>query len=158
MQDILTDPDQQPKLASIFRRWAACFIDLFLVLIVSAIIAVIFGERQLYPDGSYRSYTFHKINGNLVLLLCWLVFLPGIEIFNNGQTIGKILLRLRTLHEDGSRLNWKRCLVKHLFDFVDHFPGCGITGMIVSGITRKKQRVGDLVAKTVVIDSIPKSG
>jgi uncharacterized RDD family membrane protein YckC len=153
MQDILTDLDHKPVLASIFRRWLACFIDLLFVILVAGIITVVFGERIINADGTRDGWHMgSRLSGNLTLVLPWLFFLPGIEAFNNGQTIGKMLFRLRTVKEDGSRLSLGRCMLKHLFDVIDHFPTGGIIGMIISGATKKKQRVGDLVAKTIVVE------
>lgn len=153
MQDILTDLDYKPALASIFKRWLACFIDFTLAILVGGIITVIFGERIINADGSRDGWHMgSRLSGNLALVLPWLIFLPGLEAFNNGQTIGKMLFRLRTVRQDGSKLNLGISLLKHLFDVIDHLPAGGIIGMIVSGSTRKKQRVGDLVAKTIVVD------
>jgi uncharacterized RDD family membrane protein YckC len=153
MQDILTDLDHKPVLASIFRRWLACFIDLLFVILVFAIITIIFGERIINADGTRDGWRINKTGGDLSLVLGWLIFLPGIEIFNSGQTIGKMLFRLRTVRHDGSKLNLGISLLKHLFDVIDYLPVGGINGMIVSGATKKKQRVGDLVAKTIVVEA-----
>jgi len=43
------------------------------------------------------------------------------------------------------------CIVRHLFDLVDVFPFFGIVGLIVAGSNNLKQRVGDLVARTIVV-------
>jgi uncharacterized RDD family membrane protein YckC len=41
--------------------------------------------------------------------------------------------------------------VRHFFDFIDNFPFLGIVGLIVASNNNLKQRVGDLLGKTVVI-------
>jgi uncharacterized RDD family membrane protein YckC len=153
MQVILEDLDYKPVLAYIPKRWLASFIDFLLVILVCAIVTVIFGKRVINEDGSPGGWSFGGIGGNISLFLSWLLFLPGIEAFNNGQTIGKVLMRIRTIKEDGSPLGFGRSLLKHVFDIIDHLPGMGILGLTVAAINKKRKRIGDLVARTIVVDS-----
>lgn len=151
MQDILTDLDYAPPLASKTKRWVACFIDYIIYALAAGLIVYIFGKNVIDDDGeSVRQLS--GLPGFLVAVLPWLLFFPGIEFFNDGQTLGKAMFRLRTVKKDGSKLSFGTSFVKHLFDPIDYFPFLGITGLIVAANNKNKQRVGDLVAKTIVVD------
>jgi len=151
MQDILTDIDYAPALASKTKRWLACIVDYSIYGAVGGFIVYIFGHQVIDEDGeSVTQLT--GLPAFLAGVLPWLLFFPGIESFNNGQTLGKALFRLRTVKEDNSRLSFGNSFVKHLFDPIDYFPFFGITGLIVASNNKNKQRVGDLVAKTIVVE------
>lgn len=67
------------------------------------------------------------------------------------QTLGKANFKIKTVKVNGEKATLGNCIVRHLFDFIDSFPFFGITGLIVAGNNALKQRVGDLVAKTIVV-------
>lgn len=68
-----------------------------------------------------------------------------------GQTIGKRLLRLRVVDEQGLKLRFSQVLLRNLFRFFDLLPGYYMVGGLFCLFTPKAQRVGDLMARTVVI-------
>lgn len=151
MQDILTDVDYSPVLASKTKRWLACFVDYSIYSTAAGFLIYIFGNSVINSDGE-RSWELTGMPAFFTCVLPWFLFFPGIESFNKGQTLAKALFRIRTVKEDNSRLSFGNSFVKHLFDVVDYFPFFGITGLIVAANNKKKQRVGDLVAKTIVIN------
>lgn len=63
------------------------------------------------------------------------------------------MFKIKTVHDDFSNLNFRSALIKHLCDILDYFPFFGIVGLLVTTNNKYKQRIGDLVAKTVVIDA-----
>jgi uncharacterized RDD family membrane protein YckC len=152
MQDILTGFDYSPPPASRKRRWTACLIDYFICFTVMGLGAVVFGEKTIDADGS-ASWTAHGGVAWLIMLPTWLFFFPIIESFNGGQTIGKALFKIKTVRNDFSKLSFSASLFKHMFDIIDFLPLFGILGLLVTTNNKYKQRIGDLVAKTVVIDA-----
>ncbi|MDR2231644.1 MAG: RDD family protein [Tannerella sp.] len=72
------------------------------------------------------------------------------ELFNKGQTPGKQLLGIRVVMKDGSRPKLSAYLLRWLFLMVDIylFQWIGIVSIVV---TKNNQRLGDLVAGTLVI-------
>lgn len=151
MQDILTDIDYAPPLASKTKRWLACIVDYMIYSAAVGLLIYIFGKNVIDDDGE-QVRQLHGVPAFFAVVLPWLLYFPGVESFNNGQTLGKILFRLRTVKEDNSKLSFGNSFVKHLFDLIDYFPFFGIVGLIVASNNKKKQRIGDLVAKTMVID------
>lgn len=152
MEDLLSDLNQAPALASKTKRWLACMIDYVIYIVTTFIIIYVFGNRSIDEDGS-TSRHLNGFPGFIAIVLPWLLFFPAIESFNGGQTIGKALFGIKTVKEDGSKINFGTSFAKHLLDMVDYFPFFGICGMIVASNNDKKQRVGDLVAKTIVVNS-----
>ena len=151
MQDILTDIDYAPRLASKTKRWLACLVDYLILCTVAGILSYVFGKHYTGEDG-VSGWELTGVPAFFAMILPWLLFFPGIESFNNGQTLGKAMFRLKTVKEDNSRLSFGNSFVKHLFDLIDYFPFFGITGLIVASNNKNKQRVGDLVAKTIVVE------
>ena len=73
------------------------------------------------------------------------------EAFWNGQTPGKRLLRLRVVHVGGYPIGFYDSLLRNLLRAADVLPGVYAVGLITMMATRRLQRLGDLVASTIVI-------
>ena len=72
-----------------------------------------------------------------------------------GQTLGKRLFRLRVVDEQGLKLHFSQVVIRNLLRSVDFLPSFYMVGGIASLVSRKAQRLGDLVANTVVIRHAP---
>ncbi|MCC7293281.1 MAG: RDD family protein [Phycisphaerales bacterium] len=65
-----------------------------------------------------------------------------------GGTVGKRMAGLRVVHVDGLRCRARAALLRNLLRFVDaYFP----PGLLLVLMTVNRQRIGDIVARTVVI-------
>lgn len=73
------------------------------------------------------------------------------EVLGSGRTLGKRLLNLRVLRADGVPVDWGTSLLRNLLRFVDGLPFGYTVGLASVLLTRDFQRVGDLVAGTVVV-------
>lgn len=74
-----------------------------------------------------------------------------LEFFWRGQTLGKRLLRLRVLDSQGLRLGLSQVVVRNLLRAVDAIPLAYVVGGIAMMVSRRRQRLGDLAAQTVVV-------
>ncbi len=73
------------------------------------------------------------------------------ETFVNGRTLGKRVMGLRAISADGSALTRRRAVVRNALRPVDFLPlGYGVGGLLAC-IGPCSQRLGDLVAKTIVV-------
>ena len=72
------------------------------------------------------------------------------EILNQGQTIGKMVLKMRVMKQDGTTPTIGAYLLRWLLYLIDG-PITSFAGLVVMIITRNNQRLGDLAAGTVVI-------
>jgi uncharacterized RDD family membrane protein YckC len=68
-----------------------------------------------------------------------------------GQTIGKRLFRLRVIDSHGLRLRLSQIVLRNLMRVFDSLPLLYLVGAIACLFSRKLQRLGDLVANTVVV-------
>ena len=73
------------------------------------------------------------------------------EWFWNGQTPGKRLLHLRVIKADGSPVSGIDVLLRNLSRPIDTLGPMGLIGLLMIFINRKAQRLGDLMARTIVI-------
>jgi uncharacterized RDD family membrane protein YckC len=82
--------------------------------------------------------------------LLWLVYFTYFE-GTSGQTIGKSLTHLKVVKEDGSKCDFGSAFVRNILRIVDHLPFLYILGIILIAATDKRQRLGDMLAKTIVV-------
>ena len=124
------------------RRAVAIIIDIIVLGIIGWIIALATGQSS--PEG------FNLVGGPAFL---W--FFIGIAYYvvmevTNGGTIGKLALGLRVVKEDGSKLDWGASLIRNILRVVDGFFFY-LVGAIIVWTSKKKQRLGDMVAHTLVV-------
>ncbi len=75
------------------------------------------------------------------------------ELCLRGQTIGKRASKIRVVKVDGFSLDAVSILVRNIFRVVDHLPLLWIVPLL----SAKSQRLGDMVAGTIVIEQeVPK--
>ena len=86
-----------------------------------------------------------------------LVFVPVLlyhllfEVFFDGQTPGKRLLKVRVARLDGAQPTLGQYLLRWLLRFVDVTATSGTVAVVAVGVTERSQRLGDLAAGTTVI-------
>ncbi len=120
-----------------------------LINLLAAAIALILqamGENgQLWAAGIATLGAAALYNGYFIFLE-WLM---------NGQTPGKRLLHIRVIKQGGYSLRFLDTLLRNLLRVIDFLPlfyGVGLTSIL---LTRDSQRLGDLVAGTLVVYQEP---
>lgn len=68
-----------------------------------------------------------------------------------GRTLGKRLCSLRVVRKDGGRIGIGAALVRTLLRLVDALPAFYLVGALLLWLTPLDQRLGDLLAGTVVV-------
>ncbi|HJV23799.1 MAG TPA: RDD family protein [Holophagaceae bacterium] len=86
----------------------------------------------------------------LLFFAQWL-YPVGFEVLGSGRTLGKRMLNLRVLKVDGTPVDWGTSLLRNLLRFVDGLPFGYTVGLMAVLLSRDFQRVGDLVAGTLVV-------
>jgi uncharacterized RDD family membrane protein YckC len=144
-------------LAGPASRAAAYFIDLLIMSVVCQMLLNLFvyafallastvggnGEAWVVAIAGLGSFALY--NGYFILL----------EWFLNGQTPGKRLLHIRVIKQGGYALRFLDTLLRNLLRVIDFLPlfyGVGLTSLL---LTRDSQRLGDLVAGTLVVYQEP---
>lgn len=81
----------------------------------------------------------------------WVGYGIALEWLWRGRTIGKRILRLRVMDEDGLNLRFSQIVIRNLLRFVDMLPLFYLLGGAVCVLSKRSQRLGDLAASTIVI-------
>ncbi len=141
--DILTSQNVSINynVAGVGNRIAATTIDYILIGIWALFISIIV-QLNLKITNQYI----------LALLYSPVVFYQLLmEIFFNGQSAGKMMIKIRVMKTDGSAPSVISYLLRWMFRLVDITFSMGSIAIIMIAFTKKAQRLGDLTAGTTVI-------
>lgn len=126
----------------------AIFVALYIAVII---VSLFFGFER-------GSSSFMGIGIAVIVWLLLFVFYDLIcEIFFNGQTIGKRTMKTRVISLDGSSPTLGQYLLRWLFRIVDFSLTSSVGAIISVAVTKNKQRIGDIVAGTAVIKTVPRT-
>ena len=154
---IIETPERVPlhfALASIGNRFLACAFDHALQTLCLALLYLIFTLiGNMLDFGGLRNAPKWALA--LLILLAFIIWSSYFIIFEwlwNGQTPGKRWLKLRVIREDGRPITFWEAAVRNLLRIFDimPFPFYSI-GLISVFVSTRDQRVGDLVAGSVVV-------
>lgn len=81
-----------------------------------------------------------------LVMLAYFIILEGVF----GATPGKLVVGIRVAGADGARAGFRSVLIRNLLRVVDAV-GVYLVGGLVALLTRRRQRLGDLAAGTVVV-------
>ena len=143
--------DLEYDLASVGERVVAWLVDLGIFIAYFIVIAAILGFSQL---GS-----FIETNPWITILF----FFPFVfynlacDIWLNGQTVGKKVMKIKVISLNGEQATIGQYIIRWLFRMVDIFLFDALPAFITVAVSEKKQRIGDIVAGTVVIKTVPRS-
>ena len=87
----------------------------------------------------------------ILLLLPIMLYSLISEIFFNGQSIGKRILKIQVIHLEGRSPSLSQYLLRWLIRPVDVLFLNGLVALISISVSKLSQRLGDLVAGTTVI-------
>ena len=130
--------------AKLLRRTLATVIDYGLYFAFYIWLIVTYGVPN--DEGGYSLRNDTK---GLWVIVFWFIYFPIIESFR-GQTFGKVILGLRVVTKTGNPISFGQAFQGHVVDMIDFFF-FGIVAFITIKNTPDHQRLGDLLAKTIVI-------
>nr|WP_173133595.1 RDD family protein [Kibdelosporangium persicum] len=138
------------RVARLASRGLAFVLDVLLQFLTLLVLFLILGAAGVTGfDGALRSAV------TLAVLVLVLVGYPVItETLTRGKTVGKAAAGLRVVRTDGGPIRFRHALVRGLAGFFVDFWGVGLFGavaVIVSLSSRNSQRVGDMLAGTLVV-------
>ena len=79
------------------------------------------------------------------------------EVFFNGQSVGKKVMKIRVISLDGGRPTFGQYLLRWLFRLVDFGISGQLCGLITAAASEKCQRLGDIVAGTILVRTVPRA-
>lgn len=89
-----------------------------------------------------------------LLLLNFIVFFGypiAFETLWRGRTVGKAVLGLRVVTVEGAPVKFRHAAIRAAFWLVDFFFTAGMGAVFATLLSRRHQRLGDMVAGTVVL-------
>jgi uncharacterized RDD family membrane protein YckC len=139
--------------AGLGERTAAHLIDLGIFFGFCFIVWVIMLLTDLAQSNLFTGITF------IIIWAAGFVFYDLLcEIFMNGQSIGKRLLKIKVISLNGAQPSLGQYFIRWLFRIVDFSPlTVFVGGFLAVAVTDNKQRVGDLVAGTTLIKTVPRT-
>jgi uncharacterized RDD family membrane protein YckC len=143
-----TEQETQYEFASLFRRFIAYLIDNFVLLIPSAILIGLFMAGQ--------DVSKNPVHAVLMIMSLFVFYFLGGYLYNSllegllGATLGKKICGIKVLKADFTPCGLSAGFLRNLMRIVDCFFYYLVAAVSMSG-TLKWQRLGDLVAETVVV-------
>eukprot|EP01034_Spumella_vulgaris_P046118 gene46118-57505_t len=133
----------QYEVAAIGDRLLAFLVDFIIMAGIGAIIAWVYQKTVGFTTQSSIIY------GLLLVMIPFSFYHVLQEIFNNGQSIGKRLLKIKVIRLDGTEPTLGNYIIRWLTRIIEIF---GIFGMalLVILVNGKGQRLGDLGGGTTV--------
>lgn len=135
------------------RRFLALLIDTIILYMVNYYFAISYGAAKRTLNSSSFSISY-SMDGwpafvTTVIDLGYFLLLEAIL----GATVGKLVLGLRVIKEDGSRIGFRDSIIRNLLRIVDAIPFLipYLLGAVYIWKSPAKQRLGDRVAKTLVV-------
>ncbi|HTK21436.1 MAG TPA: RDD family protein [Mucilaginibacter sp.] len=141
------------EVAGLGERILARLIDMaifFLVYILGAFI----GSLANWFAGDNVGIIIAIIVYAVLLVFYDLIF----EIFMNGQSVGKRIMKIKVISLDGAQPRVGQYFMRWLFRIVDFLlTWPGLVALITAAVSDKTQRVGDIVAGTILIRTAPRT-
>jgi uncharacterized RDD family membrane protein YckC len=156
--------DIEFEIAEFHKRFLAYLIDFtLLVLYMFSMLYLLFGGFNIGEGSIGLAF--------IVLVIPTIFYSPVSEILMNGQSVGKKIMKIKVVSLDGGEPELSQYLLRWFLRFYEWgfiiftlfwfnpFSGLawlfmgGITSIIIIGVSAKSQRLGDLVAGTVVVNT-----
>ncbi|HSI93013.1 MAG TPA: RDD family protein [Jiangellaceae bacterium] len=143
------------RLARFPSRVLAIGVDLFVLAVVAIVLFVAAGAVIPALDPALAATL------SLVTVVAIFVGVPVIvETLTRGRSLGKLVMGLRVVRDDGGPVRFRHALARGLAGFfVDFYVTLGVGAVVCSLLNDRGKRVGDLIAGTVVIrERAPSAG
>jgi uncharacterized RDD family membrane protein YckC len=139
------------SLAGLGSRSAAMIIDQVIVTLANFALALllIFSTSNniwVLLDSGWLVAIFLIV----LFIINWGYFFAA-EYFFNGKTIGKNIIGIRVIQENGHSITLLSALIRNLLRIIDMLPTSYFLGIILVFFHSKHKRLGDMAAGTVVV-------
>jgi uncharacterized RDD family membrane protein YckC len=134
------------KLIGLGERMVAFLIDGIILITYMTIMENLVSISEIFDTDVWTQRGFlglFLLPAFFYSLLCHIIF--------GGQTVGKMIMKIKVVRLDGAPTEWYNLFVRWMLRIVDLWifsPSIGILSILLSD---KKQRIGDAAAGTVVI-------
>jgi uncharacterized RDD family membrane protein YckC len=137
--------------AGFWIRFVAYLLDAILLNIVFGVIAAILGISLIPADPSTIGPEYMSKMGGLELVavvVTWLYF-ALMESSARGATVGKLILGLRVVDDQGARISFLRATGRFFAKIISGI--ILLIGYIMAAFTDRKRALHDIIAGTLVV-------
>lgn len=134
----------QYELAGLKDRAMAFLLDAVVIVVGFSILVTI---GTLFVGESESSATVMVFIVTGIFMFYSLLF----ETLNNGQSIGKMALRIQVIKVAGGKITFSDYVARWIFRLIDIYFSLGAIASILVVSSAKGQRIGDVVANTAVV-------
>lgn len=145
------------NVAGVGSRFVAALVDTLIVFAfffveILAMVAIGAAAATTGNEGASRTagIWFAAVVGFVDFVVVWGYF-ALFEAYWHGQTPGKRVMKIRVIKDSGRQITLFEALARNLVRVVDYLPGCYLIGLITMLCNKRSQRLGDLVAGTIVV-------
>ena len=118
-------------------------------ILIDFVISWIVGLLIISIELNFPQNSMILLFGGLLWIAFFLVYYVYME-GSRGQTIVKMLTRIKVVSEDGGKINMNQALIRNVLRIIDAVAFY-LVGAFLIWRSDKKQRFGDSVAKTIVV-------
>lgn len=159
---IANAPASMPEYQGVGKRFFALVIDTIILGILFWVFVKVFSGTYVggcssgFSIGSKitinNNVTFYGLCGLPAQLYFLVLFAYQVVLeWKFGGTPGKLAIGMRVIKSTGEALDFKASLIRNILRIVDFLPFFYLVGAISIWNSTTKQRIGDRVAKTVVV-------
>ena len=134
-------------LAGPVSRCLAWLLDAACLMAFAKIMQVVVALLGIFSKDLSQAFSI------LLYFIFYLGYTMALEWYWNGQTLGKRLFGLRVMDVRGLRLRPSQIVIRNLLRAVDSLPALYLLGGVVCLASRYAQRLGDIAANTIVVQS-----
>ena len=133
--------------AGVSSRMLAGLLDLLIQAGIVLVGLIVLGLTRVVRSGSTV-----RTAAAVLITIALMVYPVVLETLWRGRTVGKRALGLRAVTLEGAPLRLRHASLRMMGGLVDRLlPPVGVTGTLMVLATRRHQRVGDLLAGTIVV-------
>ena len=132
---------QNDSIEIVLRRWISFWLDLLLLK------GLLFAPGYIFGPQRYKKIPIIGIR-----LFCCLLYFRIMEACR-GKPPGKLIACIRVVKRNGQKPSWTQSIVRNLIRLIEINPffGGGLIAGIITARSRRKQRLGDMLARTYVL-------
>jgi uncharacterized RDD family membrane protein YckC len=128
------------------RRIAAGLLDVVVLLVLIVPVGVVFGQAHAGHGSAGVMLHGASVVVWVLLALAYYFFTEA----SSGQTLGKRVVGVRVTRLDGATPSTAAIALRTVLRVVDFLPAFYLLGLLFVLLGARRQRIGDLVAGTVV--------
>jgi len=123
-------------------------------MIASVLDALVIGAYALIGTIFMSIFSMEPVFMMIFLLPAYFYTLL-LELLFDGQTFGKMVMKIRVVHSEGQNVSFTSYLLRWILRLVDIWMLFASVGVLSILISKKGQRIGDVAANTLVISNKP---